>query len=66
MGGYFHRIWGKLGIDKVVQTNRDVSLMIFHQVESRIKVVEDGVQMLYRKPVVVKSWTPDIKSGRKR
>ncbi|XP_075092350.1 uncharacterized protein LOC142172591 [Nicotiana tabacum] len=60
MEGYFNRIWGKLGIDIVSQVQRDVFLVRFHTIESRTKVVEGGVQMFDRKPVIVKQWQPDI------
>ncbi|XP_019251274.1 PREDICTED: uncharacterized protein LOC109230204 [Nicotiana attenuata] len=60
MNGYFHRIWGKLGIDKVAQVNRGVFLVRFAQAESRMKVLEDGVQMFDQKPVIIKPWSPDI------
>lgn len=60
MEGYFNRIWGKLGIDLVAQVQRGVFLVRFHTTESRTKVVEEGVQMFDRKPVIVKPWHPDI------
>ncbi|XP_070054648.1 uncharacterized protein [Nicotiana tomentosiformis] len=60
MNGYFHRIWGEMGIDKVVQVNRGVFLVRFTQIESRVKVVEEGVQMFDKKPVIVKPWSPEI------
>lgn len=52
--GYFKRIWGALGIDKVAQLNKGVFLASFHSVESRSKAVEEGVQLFDRKPVIVK------------
>lgn len=60
MEGYFNRIWGKLGIDLVAQVQRGVFLVRFHTAESRMKVVEEGVQMFDRKPVIVKPWQHDI------
>ncbi|XP_009796659.1 uncharacterized protein [Nicotiana sylvestris] len=60
MEGCFQRIWGSLGIDKITQINRGVFTVRFHNFESRIKVIEDGVQMFDRKPVVVKPWSPDM------
>ncbi|XP_019236346.1 PREDICTED: uncharacterized protein LOC109216625 [Nicotiana attenuata] len=60
MDGYFMRIWGDLGIDKVAQLNRGVFLVRFHSAESRSKVVEEGVQMFDRKPAIVKPWKPDM------
>ncbi|XP_070008395.1 uncharacterized protein [Nicotiana sylvestris] len=58
--GYFRRIWGGLGIDKVVQLNRRVFMVRFHSIESRNKVVEEGVQMFDRKPMIVKPSKSDM------
>lgn len=65
MNGYFHTIWGNMGIDKVAQVNRGVFLVRFTQMESRVKAVEDGVQMFDKKPVIVKPWSPDIDTRKK-
>lgn len=32
----------------------------FTQAESRMKVLEDGVQMFDKKPVIIKPWSPDV------
>ncbi|XP_019258689.1 PREDICTED: uncharacterized protein LOC109236904 [Nicotiana attenuata] len=58
--GYFRRILGGLGIDKIAQINRRVFLIRFHTVESRTQVIEEGVQMFDKKPIVVKPWEPDV------
>lgn len=58
--GYFKRNWGGLGIDKVAQVHKGVFLVRFHIIESRKKVVKERVQMFDRKPVIVKSWQPEI------
>ncbi|KAK4733464.1 hypothetical protein R3W88_007725 [Solanum pinnatisectum] len=47
MEGYFNRIWKGMGIDKICP-------------KSRSKVVESGIQMFDRKPIVVKPWRPEI------
>lgn len=57
---YFRRIWGTLGIDKIVQINRRVFIIRFHKVKSRNKVVEEGIRIFDRKPVVVKLWRRDM------
>lgn len=49
-----------MGIDKISQVNREVFLVRFHSVESKLKVVEDGVQMFDKKHVVVKPWKSEI------
>lgn len=60
MEGYFQRIWRKVGIDKIAHVHRGVFLVRFYQAKSRIKVIEEGVQMFDRKPLVVKLWQPDM------
>lgn len=52
--GYFKRIWGPLGVDKVVQINKDIFMVIFHSIEGRTKAIEGGIQTFDRKQVVVK------------
>ncbi|XP_070009749.1 uncharacterized protein [Nicotiana sylvestris] len=56
--GFFKRMWGHLGLDKVAQTNKGVFMVRFHSVEGRTKAVERGTQTFDRKPVVVKPWKP--------
>ncbi|XP_019252629.1 PREDICTED: uncharacterized protein LOC109231421 [Nicotiana attenuata] len=46
--------------DKVAQVNRGLFLVRFTQAESRMKVLEEGVQMFNKKPVIIKPWSPDI------
>lgn len=60
LNSYFHIIWGKMGVDKVAQVNRGVFVIRFTQMKSRVKAVEDKVQMFDKKPVIVKPWPPDI------
>lgn len=56
MEGYFKRIWGSLGIDKIAQVNRGVFIVRFHSLESKEKVVEKGVRLFDK----VKPRSPDI------
>ncbi|KAH0711944.1 hypothetical protein KY289_007903 [Solanum tuberosum] len=54
--------WSKIvGKGEATEVNRGVFLVRFHCQESRSKVVESGVQMFDRKPVVVKPWRLEIK-----
>lgn len=47
-----------MGINKITQTNRGVFLVwYFHNTQSRDKVIEGGIQLFDRKPLVVKPWT---------
>lgn len=59
MEGYFNRIWKGKGIDKIAQVNRGVFLVRFTNVDDRENVVEEGVKMFDRKPIVVKPWKAD-------
>ncbi|XP_019232983.1 PREDICTED: uncharacterized protein LOC109213625 [Nicotiana attenuata] len=60
MDGYFRRIWGKIGVDKVAQTSKGVFIVRFHNIVDRNKVIEEGVQMFDKKPVIIRAWTPDM------
>ncbi|KAK4371170.1 hypothetical protein RND71_010645 [Anisodus tanguticus] len=60
MEGFFNRIWKRKGVDKISQINRGVFLVRFHQEEDRDEVVEEGVQIFDKKPIVVKQWKPDV------
>lgn len=50
----------QLGIDKVAQVNRGVFLVRFTQAESKMKVLEEGVQIFDKNPVIIKPWTPYV------
>lgn len=60
MDGHFRRILGNKGIDKVALVNNGVFLVRFQSEESKIKTVEEGVQMFDKMPVVIKPWKQDI------
>lgn len=49
-----------LAIVKVAQVNRGVFLVQFGKEEDQAKVVEKGLQMFDRKPIVVKPCSPNI------
>ncbi|XP_016479315.1 uncharacterized protein LOC107800626 [Nicotiana tabacum] len=59
MEGYFNRIWKGKEIDKIAQVNRGVFVVRFTNVDDRENVVEEGVKMFDRKPIVVKPWKAD-------
>ncbi|KAM3309356.1 hypothetical protein P3S67_011100 [Capsicum chacoense] len=59
MEGYFNRIWKGKGVDKIAQVHRGVFLVRFSTHEEKVKVIDEGVVMFDRKPIVVKAWTPD-------
>lgn len=60
MEGYFNRIWGNRGIDKVAVVNKGVFLVRFQSEEARNRTVEEGVQMFDKKLIVIKPWKQDI------
>ncbi|KAK4736499.1 hypothetical protein R3W88_000196 [Solanum pinnatisectum] len=60
MDGFFKRIWKGKGVNKVAQVNKGVFLVRFQSKEERDKVVEEGVIMFDRKPVVIRPWKADI------
>lgn len=49
MEGYFKRIWGKWGIDKVVSLKRGIFIVRFYIMENRNKVLEDEFFMFDKK-----------------
>ncbi|KAM3339235.1 hypothetical protein P3S68_031321 [Capsicum galapagoense] len=60
---YFKRIWGKLGIDKIAQTNKGIFIVRFHARAARDKVIEDGIQMFDRKTTEEIGITSDAMKG---
>lgn len=53
------RIWGKIGIDKVLQVGRGIYQVRFTTMENCSKVLNGGHQFFDSKPLSVKPWTPD-------
>lgn len=60
MGGYFKRIWGKLGIGKIVMIGKGVFTLRFTSLESCLKVKTDGFQFFDQKPFITQLWGPDM------
>ncbi|XP_048494347.1 uncharacterized protein LOC104906959 [Beta vulgaris subsp. vulgaris] len=60
MEGYFKRIWGKHGIDKIAIMGKGVFLVRFSSTEASLKVIHDGFQFFDQKPVIVKLWDPNM------
>ncbi|XP_009610985.1 uncharacterized protein [Nicotiana tomentosiformis] len=56
MEGYFKRVRGALGIDKIAQVIRGIFIVRFHSMENKEKVVEEGIRIFDKKPIVVKPW----------
>src|SRR5688572_26648021 len=64
MEGFFRRIWGPKGIDKIAQTSRGIFIVRFHIIQNRDKVIEEGIQMFDRKPVIIKAWKSGIEMSK--
>ncbi|XP_062089518.1 uncharacterized protein LOC133796053 [Humulus lupulus] len=62
--GFINRIWGKLGIDRIVRMNSGYTMVKFRDEATRDLVLESGVVHFDRKPVILKPWTADIESLR--
>ena len=60
MDGYFRRIWGKQGIDKIAMMGRGIFLVRFNSVEASLKVTTEGMQFFDQKPLITRMWDPDV------
>lgn len=60
MEGYFRRIWGKLGIDKIALIGKGVFIVRFTTMASSMKAENEGFNFFDQMPVVVKLWNPDM------
>lgn len=60
MEGFVKRVWGKFGIDRVALIAKGVFIVRFNSFENRNKVLDDGIPMFDRKPVIVKPWSADL------
>lgn len=53
MEGFIRRVWGKLGIDKVVIVVKGIFLVRFMSFEFRSKVLDEGILMFDKKLIIV-------------
>lgn len=60
MEGFIKRVWGRLGIDRIALLYKGLFIVRFHTFENRLKVLNDGIPMFDKKPVVVRPWAADI------
>lgn len=60
MDGYFRRIWGKLGIDKIRMVGGGIFLVRIDNVEASLKVTNEGMQFFDQKPLITGIWDPDM------
>lgn len=57
MEGFFKRIWGKWRINRVVFLKKRIYIVRFYNMESRKKVLEEGVLMFGKKFLIVELWS---------
>ncbi|XP_062086218.1 uncharacterized protein LOC133792330 [Humulus lupulus] len=62
--GFVKRVWGKLGVDKIVRMHSGFTLVNFRDEVTRDLILETGVIHFDKKPVVLRPWTTDMDSVR--
>ncbi|XP_062086176.1 uncharacterized protein LOC133792286 [Humulus lupulus] len=62
--GFVERIWGHLGIERVVRMHMGLTIVKFNDEATRDFVLENGVVQFDRKPVIVRPWTQELDSIR--
>ncbi|XP_060972433.1 uncharacterized protein LOC133038331 [Cannabis sativa] len=62
--GFINRVWGNLGIEKIVRMHSGFTLVNFRDEAKRDLVMESGVIQFDRKPVVLRPWSTDLDSIR--
>lgn len=63
--GYIRRLWGKLGINKIVMLKNGVVLIRFDTAVGKQEVIEGGIYHFDNKPFIVKDWNPDMNFSKK-
>ncbi|XP_062104064.1 uncharacterized protein LOC133815224 [Humulus lupulus] len=58
--GFVKRIWGHLGIERVVRMNMGLTIVKFNDEATRDFVLENGIVQFDKKPVIVRPWTQDL------
>ncbi|KAL2931224.1 hypothetical protein RDABS01_036634 [Bienertia sinuspersici] len=58
--GYFKRIRGKLGIDKIVLVGKGMFLVRFLDASGCSAVINGGAHLFGKKPLIVEQWHPDL------
>ncbi|XP_062099989.1 uncharacterized protein LOC133805855 [Humulus lupulus] len=62
--GFVKRIWGHLGIERVVRMHMGLTIVKFNDEATRDFVLENGIVQFDRKPVIMQPWTQDLDSIR--
>ncbi|XP_010666883.1 uncharacterized protein LOC104884000 [Beta vulgaris subsp. vulgaris] len=60
MEGFFKRIWGRMGIDKIATLGKGMFIVRFNKLEDSLKVVNEGHHFFDQKPLIMKLWDPDM------
>uniref|UniRef100_A0A803PI87 DUF4283 domain-containing protein n=1 Tax=Cannabis sativa TaxID=3483 RepID=A0A803PI87_CANSA len=60
--GFVKRVWGNLGIEKIVRMHFGFTLVSFRDEATRDLVLETGVIHFDKKPVVLRPWSTDMES----
>ncbi|XP_062074115.1 uncharacterized protein LOC133778258 [Humulus lupulus] len=58
--GFVKRIWGHLGIERIVRMHMGLSIVKFNDEATRDFVLETGIVQFDKKPVIVRPWTQDL------
>ncbi|XP_062081056.1 uncharacterized protein LOC133785854 [Humulus lupulus] len=62
--GFVKRVWGNLGVDKIVRMHSGFTLVNFKDEATRDLILETGVIHFDKKTVVLRPWTTDMDSVR--
>ncbi|XP_062114706.1 uncharacterized protein LOC133825825 [Humulus lupulus] len=62
--GFVKRVWGNLGVDKIVRMHSGFTLVNFMDEATRDLILETGVIHFDKKPIVLCPWTTDMDSVR--
>ncbi|XP_062100689.1 uncharacterized protein LOC133806613 [Humulus lupulus] len=62
--GFVKRVWGNLGVDKIVRMHSGFTLVNFRDEATQDLILETGVIHFDKKPVVLRPWTSDMDSVR--
>ncbi|XP_059315537.1 uncharacterized protein LOC132066188 [Lycium ferocissimum] len=64
LNGFIQRLWGKLGINKIVMMKNGIVLVRFDAEDRKQEVIQGGIYHFDSKPFIVKAWNPDMEFSR--
>ncbi|KAH0652597.1 hypothetical protein KY289_030275 [Solanum tuberosum] len=62
--GFIHRLWSKLGINKVAMLKNGIVIVRFDTKVGKQEVLQGGIYHFDNKPFIVKAWNPDMEFTR--